>query len=474
MADPRYSFSPLERRGVLLGLQAGQLATIGAATAVALVLHGSVGGPGGLLLTVTVLAAGLAGAVWTRSGQPLGWWALAGIRWLCRRGGRTRLSAAPLDGHGPRAGDPACRPSRKSARSDKGGTSSGMPMGIDLIERSGRPFTGGYAVIRDRAAGSVAAVVPVNGRSLSLLDPAEQAQCLEAWRTVLAGLARPGTPVSRLQWVQRTSTGGGAPPADLPPPAAGLPPSAAGGSATASGSYAQLVDDVSHQVRRHDTWLVLVVGGDRRSRAPTRMETLDRELRFLEGQLRQAGLEPGLPLDGGQLRSLVRTDGMAVKEDWSALRIDRDWHATYWVAEWPRLEVGPAFLQPLLVSGSRTAVSVVMAPVPTDRALREVRSARTADLADAALRERAGFLSSARREREAEGVARREGELAEGHAEYRFSGYVTVSAGSEDGLAVACSEVEHAAHAARLELRRLYGRQAEAFTWTRPLGRGLR
>jgi hypothetical protein len=34
--------------------------------------------------------------------------------------------------------------------------------------------------------------------------------------------------------------------------------------------------------------------------------------------------------------------------------------------------------------------------------------------------------------------------------------------------------MEQAARAAHLELRRLYGRQAEAFTWTLPLGRGLR
>ena len=35
------------------------------------------------------------------------------------------------------------------------------------------------------------------------------------------------------------------------------------------------------------------------------------------------------------------------------------------------------------------------------------------------------------------------------------------------------AEAEHAAQTAHLELRRLYGRQAEAFTWTLPLGRGL-
>lgn len=111
---------------------------------------------------------------------------------------------------------------------------------------------------------------------------------------------------------------------------------------------------------------------------------------------------------------------------------------------------------------------------PRSRRPGQVESARTASLADDELRRRAGFLATARRQRQAEGVERREAELADGHAEYRFSGYVTVSGDDRPGLDASCSEVEHAAQAAHLELRRLWGRQAEAFTWTLPLARGLR
>jgi hypothetical protein len=164
---------------------------------------------------------------------------------------------------------------------------------------------------------------------------------------------------------------------------------------------------------------------------------------------------------------------MASDETWSAFRTDESWHATYWIAEWPRIEVTPDFLTPLLIGGGRRTVSVTMAAVPADRAMREVRSARTADLADSELRERAGFLPSARRVKEADGVTRRESELAEGHAEFRFSGYVTVSAPDKDGLDAASAEAEHAAQEAHVELRRLFGRQAEAFAWTLPLARGL-
>ena len=57
----------------------------------------------------------------------------------------------------------------------------------------------------------------------------------------------------------------------------------------------------------------------------------------------------------------------------------------------------------------------------------------------------------------------------------RLSGFVTVIAAAmrDDLGAPAPRCIEHAARA-RLELHRLYGQQADAFTFTLPLGRGLR
>jgi len=165
---------------------------------------------------------------------------------------------------------------------------------------------------------------------------------------------------------------------------------------------------------------------------------------------------------------------VASEESWSALRTDDTWHATFWVAEWPRVEVGPDFLAPLLLhTEGQRSVSVIMGPLPPSVGIREVEAARTAQVADETLRQRAGFLSTARRMREAEGAARREAELSDGHASYRFSGYVTVSARSAEELEEACGQVVQSGHQCRLELRRLYGVQDLAFTWTLPLGRGL-
>jgi hypothetical protein len=230
--------------------------------------------------------------------------------------------------------------------------------------------------------------------------------------------------------------------------------------------------------------MVLVAGGARA------LEQLRRELRLLDGHLCTADLGSPGPLGVDALHDLLasayrrelaeftgrlrcRPWAMATDESWSAVRVDGTWHATYWVAEWPRLEVGSDFLTPLLLCDGRRTMSVLMAPVPADRAAREARAARAADLADEELRARAGFLPSARRGREAEGVLRREAELANGHVEYRFAGYVTVSGGDRDELEAACVETQQAAQRAQLELCRLYGRQKEAFWWTLPLGRGL-
>ena len=159
---------------------------------------------------------------------------------------------------------------------------------------------------------------------------------------------------------------------------------------------------------------------------------------------------------------------------WGRLRTDGTWHTTYWVAEWPRTDTGPDFLGPLLLSAeARRTMSVVMEPLGPIAASRQAEQARTADIADSELRRRGGFLATARRRREEEILARREIELADGHAQYRFSGYVTVSAPDPDALEDACGRVEQAAGQAGLELRRCYGDQANTFLCTLPLGRGL-
>ena len=487
MAEPpRFSFQPLERRGIILGLGAGQLVTIAVGMVLALGVHAALGGAPGSILAATVATGALAGSLWSRAGRPVIGWAVVGLDWVHRRGGRSVLSPAPLTGTHPGPAPVGTRPGRgrrrrpvatAEPRSLRPGPlvpgRAPLPAGIQVVDVAGSPARDGYGAVRDRRAGSWSAVLPVTGHPFSLLDGAEQLQRLDAWRSVLAAVARPEGPVLRLQWVRRSGPPGRADdvPAAAPPGWDGDAPAAVG---AARRSYRALLGAAGPATRCHDTWLAVTVRPERGRRPGSAPEVLGRELRFLEGQLRQADLEPGPALDAGQLRRLLGCNSLAVRETWSAVQVDGDWHATYWVAEWPRVGVGPDFLLPLLIGPGRRTISAVMAPVPAERALREVRSARTADLADAEIRSRAGFLPSARRDREAEGATRRERELADGHVEYRFSAYVSVAAAAPDALALACAELEQAAQAARLELRRLYGRQAEALGWTLPIGRGLR
>ena len=263
-------------------------------------------------------------------------------------------------------------------------------------------------------------------------------------------------------------------------------------------SYVDLLGQATTMSQAHEVLLVLSVHPRRSARqvrsfgrGPAAISALlRREVRLLQGQLRNAEVHPGRALDltqlAGALRAVTepgprsaRDRGaalawpMAVDEKWSSVHIDDRWHVTYWIAEWPRLEVSADFLAPLLLVGGTRAVSVTMAPVAPARAIREVESARTADLADAELRRRSGFVSTARHRREAEGAVQRESELADGHGDYRFSGYVSVSGSSPADLDGVCAEVEQAARQSHLELRRLYGQQRDALTWTMPLARGL-
>ncbi len=164
---------------------------------------------------------------------------------------------------------------------------------------------------------------------------------------------------------------------------------------------------------------------------------------------------------------------MAVEPSWDAVHTDGTWHATYWIAEWPRVDVTPDFLAPLLFSPLRRSLSMVMEPMSPSRAARQVAQARTADLADGELRRRGGFLVTARQTREKAGVEERDVELADGHAQFRFSGYVTVTTDSRAELSTARAAVEQAAGQAGIELRLLYGAQDVAFACSLPLGRGL-
>ena len=115
-------------------------------------------------------------------------------------------------------------------------------------------------------------------------------------------------------------------------------------------------------------------------------------------------------------------------EHWSHLRADGALHCTLWVAEWPRIDVRAVFLQPLLMRADTTrTVAVCMELVGPARAIRKAERAMTEAATEESLRGRIGQRTSQRQRQREHAAARQEAELAHGHANVRYSAYVTVS-----------------------------------------------
>jgi hypothetical protein len=362
-------------------------------------------------------------------------------------------------------------------------------------------------VLKDSRSKTYTGVIAVRVRSFGLLDQVEQERRLAGWGSVLAGLSRENSPVRRIQWLERTVPSDGDQIArylqEERDPTVPL-------STSSVASYIELVESAGAVTRDHDLFVVLQIDAKKAWRQVKRLgrgddgatALLARELETLAERLVAADVQvfgvlrpqllakvmrdaydpygrPGRnrlwAVDPDRAGGPAQAGPLSADVSWSHYRTDSAFHATYWVAGWPRIDVGATFLAPLLMQTNvLRAVSTVMEPVAPSVAIRKVEAARTTDLADEQTRARTGFMTTARKRLQQDATLRREEELADGHAEFRFAGYVTVSAPDAEELERSCAEVEHAAQQSRLELVRLYGQQAEGFTFTLPLGRGLR
>ena len=166
---------------------------------------------------------------------------------------------------------------------------------------------------------------------------------------------------------------------------------------------------------------------------------------------------------------------MAVEADWFHTRVDNSVHRSYRIAGWPMLPATADWLGPLLTGDAVTrTVTVVMEPVPLNRAAADANRQLTSIEADQQQKERHGFRLTARERRRRSDVENREQELAEGHPEFRHVGIVTVTAPDLDVLEDAAARVEQGAAQSMLDLRPLAARQAEGWVASLPLGRSVR
>ena len=495
MSARRYRFGPLEQRAVVGPLRLGQALIVAGAGLVGLGSMYALRSFWSLVIAfAAMLAAGTAILV-PIDGRTVEEWAPVGLRWALRRRGDYRSAVI---GGGFRANSSGESLSEHS-----------LPPELEGVELLNVPYgPAEVGVLAERRSGTYTAALAVRAGSFGLRDTGEQERKLEAWGAVLASLAREGSPVRRVQWIERTL------PAEGDELASYLQAERDRGVELDSNlvrSYIELIESAAPSTQEHEILLALQIDGRRGSRELRRLgggeqgacALLLREAESLAERLAIAELVVYGVLTPRQYAEVIR-DGfdpygrrgraraalgdpervgvdpklmgpLAEETTWQSYRSDSALHATYWISGWPRADVGPAFLTPLLLqTGALRAVSVTIEPTPQTLAMRRAEAAQTAEVAEELARERQGFMTTARMRRRAEASASREEELADGHAEMRFAGYITVSGSGEAELEAACSEVEHAAQLARLELQRLYGEQAAGFTFTLPLCRGLR
>lgn len=493
----RYRFGPIERRLVFGPLDAPQAATLGGGAVLAMVAFVALGGAPGLASGFVVLGAALTGISVPIEGRTAQEWAPATFGWWRRRleGSLRYRSSAPGTG------------TRFQGDRDPSHDLS-LPAELSGLELLSVPYGDSeVGMMRDAKAGTYTIAMAVRGGAFIMRDADEQERALDAYGEVLASTARDGSPVRRIQWIQQTTPASGD---DLLAHFERHRDRAVPFDSGPYRSYVELLEGAEPASTEYDT-LVAVQISERLGA---------RELRRLGGGVEAAGdlavreaesLADRLDLAGVRVLGLLRPrqyaahlrdaydpfgragrerlavadrtrEGvepalmgpMASEESWSHYRTDSAWHTTWWISSWPRSEVGPMFMVPLLMgSGSMRTVAVTIEPVPYSQAMRRAEAAQTAEIAEQMQRSRQGYVTTARTRRRADAVSRREEELADGHALVHVGGWVRVYRHDLEELEQAEGPTEHAAALARLGLQRAYGEQAAAFANTLLLAGGL-
>ena len=488
MSDERlsYRFGPLEQRGLLGPVRAGQALVVGVALLIGVELLDRLGGGPGVVTAIALLAFAVALTTMPVAGRTVEQWAPVVCAFLARGlGGGRRVHARY----------PAQR--QHELRSSE----VGLPAPLREVKLLTLAYEGrSVGVLSERRGRLLTAVLACRALSFALLDPEVQERRLAQWGTVLAAAAN--APIRRLQWIERTAPAQGDELArwlhTARDPA--LPPQ----GAPIVESYLELIGQSTQVTHDHEILLAIQIDA---ARLHGRSELVPEQVIEQVGQVAR-GLEAAEikvlgALNTQQLARVLRTgfDPFAQAElpaahkaqhshetpaaheagpagaieEWDHYRCDGAVHATFWISGWPRIGVSPMFMDALLAdSGTVRTVAVTFEPVAPERSAREVEAAITRDRADSEIRRRLGQAETARQRQAQDAAARREAELAAGHAEVRLAGFVTVSGRDERELRRACAEIYRHAARARLELRRMYGQQGEAFTFTLPLARGLR
>lgn len=447
-------FGRLERRGLLLGLSGIQCVLVGSAL-VLVVAAGMATGPAGLAMTAPVWAGVLAVALVPINGRPMVEVLPVAGPWAVRRALRRRETLAA----------PVAEPLLAVP---------GVPGRLRIVADS----ISGAGVIRPAVRGATACTVVarLRGRGLLLEAAATQDRRVADWGRLLGSLGQLPH-VTGVQVLHRAAPRGGTEVAHwwAEQPRTGT---------WADRILTELVGDLEGSAQI-DTLLALSLRLRRGVEVDSMLQSLSVAFDGADLDL-QSWLTPPqiagvfrLAFDPAAALPLVTTSSMAapmgVVEAWGHMRSDSGFHATFWISEWPRSATHPTFLRSLLLApGMHRTFSLTAQPLPTGKALREIRRARAEQVADAATRVRVGQVEDEASRAAAEELTRREEDLIAGHGDLRFTGLISVTATTLEELQDGCAGLQAAAGQAGCELRRLVGQQVQAFaTAALPLARLL-
>jgi len=365
------------------------------------------------------------------------------------------------------------------------------------LDRAGIRLLAGreLGIVEDTRRRTWTGLLRITGQAFDLLTGERQEALADGWMTCLADYCREGGYVTRLQWITRSVPDGGE------AHAAWLKSS----GAEVDEDYEALLAQHSTDTMRHEFYMAVTISLRRAADAvrgawnarQARERVLLDALSDLADKLQSSGVTVDGYVGAADLTAIIRRGYVpdtitrqtnealqlrpeqawpaAIEAQWDYVRVDDVYHAVYWVDEYPRIDVGLGFLSPLLAAtGVRRTVSMVMQPMDLTSSQRQAEASLVSQMAARQERERRGFLTTAVQEAELASTSRREQEIAVGYGEYQFATFVVVSAFWEGHLARDCAKVEALARRSKLQMVRLYGRQAAGLAFSLPIGLGLR
>jgi len=157
-------------------------------------------------------------------------------------------------------------------------------------------------------------------------------------------------------------------------------------------------------------------------------------------------------------------------------------HTTMWIHEWPRSSAAVGFVEPIVFARhpvTHRAIShifsIVMTPVPVAKALKKVQKEKDAWSSNEKLRARRQRNDNAADNADWIALENQENELVAGDGKFSYCGYLTVSAESESELTESVAGMRSALSRAGMEAQILYCQQAEALMVNAlPTGLGMK